>query len=240
VLASLKDAINSEQGPSQLFAATLPLTLIEVGAPHAPSLSRDAWRERRATLTPAGLASRPPTPRWLAQIPYAAARFIVFDLASRALTDALPPLDEGGALAVSLAAGALAGAAASLVTHPLDTVVVRVCEGSSEAPSGEPSFAPDAGSASTDGRGAGDESDELCELPDGPDGLAGFVASLIKIGKEEGIGALFAGATTRAVYIATLSAVQFFLYEWAKQLLRVSRPDLELFFDVLSGLKLDN
>ena len=86
----------------------------------------------------------------------------------------------------------------------------------------------------------GDESDELCELPDGPDGLAGFVASLIKIGKEEGIGALFAGATTRAVYIATLSAVQFFLYEWAKQLLRVSRPDLELFFDVLSGLKLEN
>ena len=80
---------------------------------------------------------------------------------------------------------------------------------------------------------------ELCVLDDGPRGIAGFVASLVRIYRTEGLGALYAGATTRALYIAVLSALQFFLYEYAKQLLGVARPDIQLFFDVLSGLQLD-
>ena len=55
---------------------------------------------------------------------------------------------------------------------------------------------------------------------------------------EEGVGALFAGASTRAVYIAVLSSIQFFVYEYVKQVLHVSSYDLQLFFDVLSGLEL--
>ena len=99
VVSSLRSVYTSEEGPAQLFAATLPLTLIE--------------------------------------IPYAAARFVVFDFTSRLLTSALPPLDEGGTLGVSLLAGALAGAAASYLTHPLDTVVVRVCDGAEPEPEAE-------------------------------------------------------------------------------------------------------
>ena len=56
--------------------------------------------------------------------------------------------------------------------------------------------------------------------------------------EEEGPGALFTGATTRALYIGLLSAIQFFLYEGLKQLLGVSPDDLLVFFDVLSGLEL--
>ena len=185
VVASLREALTSEEGGAQLFSATLPLTLIE--------------------------------------IPYAAARFIVFDASSRILTDALPPLDESGTLAVSLVAGALAGVAASLLTHPLDTVVVRVCEGS---PAGD-----------KDGDDA-DVDDELCAVPEEPRGIVGFASSLVRIGQDEGLGALYAGATTRALYIAILSAIQFFLYEALKQALHVARPDLLLFLDILSGLEL--
>lgn len=181
VVASLQEAFDSDEGGSQLFSATLPLTLIE--------------------------------------IPYAAARFVVFDFAARVLTDALPPLDDTGTLAVSLVAGALAGAAASLLTHPLDTVVVRVCEGSPE-------------------RDADADAEELCYLPDEPRGIAGFASSLMRIARNEGVGALYAGAATRALYIAALSAIQFFLYEGLKQLLHVARPDLLLYLDILSGLEL--
>ena len=79
----------------------------------------------------------------------------------------------------------------------------------------------------------------LCSVDEAPpSGLLGFAKALATIAKEEGVSALFAGATTRAIYIATLSAVQFFLYEFAKQLLHISPGDLLLFFDVLSGLEI--
>ena len=215
------------EGTSSLFAATVPLTLIE--------------------------------------IPYAAARFVVFDLVSRLATDALPPLDDSGALAVSLFAGAVSGAFASLITQPLDTVVVRVCEGSPEREQQPAASSTTAvGPASTAFAAAGQAGDAtsssvlmeaaeaakaeaaeeegqemLCSADEAPpSGVLDFVTALTTIAREEGVGALFAGATTRALYIATLSAVQFFLYEFAKQLLHISPGDLLLFFDVLSGLEI--
>ena len=75
VIQELSVVSASSEGAKSLFAATLPLTLIE--------------------------------------IPYAASRFIVYDLVSRPLP-VRPPLDESGALTLSLFAGAVSGAAASL------------------------------------------------------------------------------------------------------------------------------
>ena len=228
LLTALKQGASGSAGVAALFEATVPLMLLE--------------------------------------IPYAASRFLVFDIVARALTDALPPLDDAGALAVSLVAGALAGAAASLVTQPLDTVVVRQCEESPKdeaagvvTPSGVSAGAAVAsaamsasvvslgssggsgGGGSTAGIGEGvtvEEDAKLCVVPDAVGEPVGFFQVLMVILNEEGVGALFAGASTRAVYIAVLSSIQFFVYEYVKQVLHVSSYDLQLFFDVLSGLEL--
>ena len=108
------------------------------------------------------------------------------------------------------------------MTQPLDTTVVRACEGSSDR-------APQALDA-VDG--------ELCALD--PEEPSDFFGQMFYIAETEGVGALFAGATTRALYIAALSSIQFFLYEFCKQALQVDRSALLLFFDVLSGLEIDN
>ena len=80
---------------------------------------------------------------------------------------------------------------------------------------------------------------QLCVVPDAMGEPVGFFQVLMLILNEEGVGALFAGASTRAVYIALLSSIQFFVYEYVKQVLHVSSYDLQLFFDVLSGLELN-
>ena len=72
-----------------------------------------------------------------------------------------------------------------------------------------------------------------CAVDDGPRGIA--AVSLVRIYRTEGLGALYAGATTRAVHRRPRRST--FLYEHAKQLLH-GRPDIQL-FDVLSGLQLD-
>ena len=257
VVTELKEVIERE-GNAALFAVTLPLTIIE--------------------------------------IPYAAARFIVFDFTSRICTNLLSGqgINEAAALGISLFAGAISGIAASLVTQPLDTVVVRTCEESAGGEEGVPAEAAGragaitasaASDAARDGEICDDVDDEACRLalaegaivgaeaegltkrrprsaaewaeeeaaaadatgfcvvPDvdgegGVPGILGFFNALVTIAKEEGVGALFAGATTRAVYIAGLSSIQFFLYEFIKQVLEVAPSDLRLFFDVLSGLEL--
>ncbi len=79
----------------------------------------------------------------------------------------------------------------------------------------------------------------LCIVPDeaGGRGILGFGRALVAIAQAEGIGALYAGASTRALYIAALSSIQFFGYESLKQVLGVSKGELLVFFDVLSGLE---
>ena len=137
-----------------------------------------------------------------------------------------PPVKKAESSAENFVAGAVAGAAASLVTHPLDTVVVRVCEGSPP-------------SSDTKGSAGQVQSDlDLCAVEDEPRGIFGFYNMLVNIGQAEGISSLYSGATTRALYIAALSSIQFFLYEGLKQLFHVARPDLQLFLDILSGLEL--
>ena len=172
----------------------------------------------------------------------AAARFIVFDLVSRVATGLLPDLSDSGALAVSLVAGALSGMAASIITQPLDTAVVRLCE-SGEDEQSTPSDEATANTgmidsaAGTELDGKAEEgaqimadlddyagaSNQLCVIDEDGNsrGMRAVIQLMVLIAQEDGLGALFAGGTTRALYIALLSAIQFFIYEGLKIALQV-------------------
>ena len=114
-------------------------------------------------------------PLTIIEIPYAAARFIVFDFTSRICTNLLSGqgINEAAALGISLFAGAISGIAASLVTQPLDTVVVRTCEETAGGEEGVPAEAAGragaitasaASDAARDGEICDDVDDEACRL----------------------------------------------------------------------------
>jgi len=68
---------------------------------------------------------------WAREVPFVSCKFFVFDMASRALFGLFPDAAEGAgaSLAISAAAGGLAGLAAAVVSNPPDVLVTRVSAG---------------------------------------------------------------------------------------------------------------
>lgn len=90
-------------------------------------------------------------PLVLEEGPYTAGTFIVYDVVSKWLLAAMPPTEADGFLVVSLIAGSIAGAASAILSHPIDTVVVRMLEEgpmSSSAATSNSAAAPLAGADS--------------------------------------------------------------------------------------------
>lgn len=70
-------------------------------------------------------------PFWAREIPFSACKFLVFDLASRALFVIFPAAsaDGSGSLGISALAGALAGLVSAVVSNPADVVITQISSG---------------------------------------------------------------------------------------------------------------
>mmetsp|Transcript_14564 Transcript_14564/g.43774 ORF Transcript_14564/g.43774 Transcript_14564/m.43774 type:complete len:709 (-) Transcript_14564:327-2453(-) len=153
----------------------------------------------------------------LKDVPFFVVKFVVFDKVAEALTGIFPAAREVAAVsvAVSFAAGLIAGGTAAIATHPFDSMMTLVNVKSSEAGSAK-GVAPGADPAKTPF--------ELILEEFASAGPAGTLAILSR------------GVETRFVFAALAVAIQFFLYDFFKISFKISSGDLTLFWDVLGGV----
>ena len=164
------------------------------------------------------------------ELPFAITKFLVFDLLAKAIIALLDT--QGGAtepvqvgvgptgLAISAVAGALAGIAGAIISHPADLILTLQ---SSSVKSGSGSSA-DGGTNSKDGE------EEIKSADWRP-----LVKELLE--KDGGIANLFVGLPARALFFFLVIGLQFFLYDFVKGLFNVSSDDLTLVLDVFYAIR---
>jgi len=166
------------------------------------------------------------------ELPFAITKFLVFDLLAKAIIALLST--QGGAtepvqvgvgptgLAISAVAGALAGIAGAIISHPADLILTLQ---SSSVESGSGSSA-DGGTntSSKDGEGETKSAD-----------WRPLVKELLE--KDGGIANLFVGLPARALFFFLVIGLQFFLYDFVKGLFNVSSDDLTLVLDVFYAIR---
>jgi len=116
-------------------------------------------------------------------------------------------------LAISAFAGAVAGVAGAVVSHPADLILTL------------------SSSASKKSSGMQQERDSATDESDWQD----IMKDLIR--KEGGITNLFTGLIPRAFFFFLVIGSQFFLYDYIKNLLSVGYDDLSLVLDVFYAVR---
>jgi len=193
------------------------------GEPIKTSSDFQVWDIRKEDIGPLWGGFGPIASR---ELPFAITKFLVFDLLAQLIigfinsqSGVLEPVQVGvgpSGLAVSAAAGAIAGIAGAVISHPADLILTLT---SSAAKS------PDA-SISGDKTKIGSE-----ETP----GWVVVVKGLLE--KEGGISNLFVGLPARAAFFFLVIGLQFFLYDYVKGLFRVGSDDLTLVLDVFYAVR---
>ena len=184
-----------------------------------------AWKD----YVPLWAGFGPTTSRELA---FAIPKFLAFDLIAKAITGlinsqlgegALPiQVGVGGAgLAVSAFSGACAGIAGAFVSHPADLILTRL-SASSKSPSDE------SGEATATNGTVAEAAKEEVNWKD-------IVKELLA--KEGGVANLYVGLTPRLVFFFLVIGLQFFLYDYVKNLLEVGSDDLSLVLDVFYAVR---
>ena len=139
---------------------------------------------------------------------------VVSFLNNQAGEGALPiQIGVGGiGLILSAGSGAVAGVAATVVSHPADLIITKVSAKSSNAPS-------------TDEPGSA--------------GMTEDWRSVVKdmIDQEGGVANLFVGLPARASFFFLVIGLQFFLYDYVKGIFQVSSDDLSLVLDVFYSVR---
>ena len=175
----------------------------------------------------------PTTSRELA---FAIPKFLAFDLIAKTITGlinsqmgqgALPiQVGVGGAgLAISAFSGAFAGIAGAIVSHPADLILTRL-SASSKLPSNEDEEATAA--MATNGTAV---LEAVSEEPNWKDIVTELLA------KEGGVANLYVGLAPRLVFFFLVIGLQFFLYDYVKNLLEVGSDDLSLVLDVFYAVR---
>jgi hypothetical protein len=170
------------------------------------------------------------------ELPFAVVKFIAFDFSANSIIALLNfaqiPILSGQqiqvgsgtiGLIVSAIAGAMAGIAGAVVSHPADLILTLTA--SSSAAKNEPVAQHDNQSSTGSTTGATINSTE--------DWLS-LVQELLN--KEGGIANLFVGLPTRALFFALVIGLQFWLYDYVKILLQVGSDDLLLVLDVFYAI----
>ena len=171
----------------------------------------------------------PTTSRELA---FAIPKFLAFDLIAKGIVGlinsqlgqgALPiQVGVGGAgLAISAFSGACAGLAGAFVSHPADLILTRLSASSKPSVDGEE--APLA-------NGTIVEEEDAAE-PNWKDIVKELLA------KEGGVANLYVGLAPRMVFFFLVIGLQFFLYDYVKNLLEVGSDDLSLVLDVFYAVR---
>jgi len=149
------------------------------------------------------------------ELPFALAKFLSFDIVARYIieivnSNAQSQVQVGvgpEGLAISAFAGAIAGVAGAIVSHPADLILTLTSSASKESAS---------------------DSSKSVSWQD-------IVKELLN--KEGGIGNLFVGLLPRAFFFFLVIGCQFFLYDYVKNLLSVGSDDLSLVLDVFYAVR---
>mmetsp|Transcript_30580 Transcript_30580/g.89350 ORF Transcript_30580/g.89350 Transcript_30580/m.89350 type:complete len:1165 (+) Transcript_30580:324-3818(+) len=168
------------------------------------------------------------TPIASRELPFAITKFLVFDLLAKAIIALLnsqgnltEPVQVGvgpTGLAISAVAGAIAGIAGAIISHPAD-LILTLQSGSAKSGSG----------SSADGGGK-DEEEETDSTDWRP-----LVKELLE--KDGGVANLFVGLPARSLFFFLVIGLQFFLYDFVKGLFNVSSDDLTLVLDVFYAIR---
>jgi len=145
----------------------------------------------------------------LKEIPFAIAKFGVFDYASSFLYNAYPVAREDLklSLSVSLLSGCLSGIAAAFVSNPADCVVSEM-------------------------KGAKKKKKKKTEASE----KLGPVETAKLMYETKGVDAFLRALPLRMAFYSLTVSIQFLLYDSFRVLLKIGRDDLNLFLDVLGGV----
>lgn len=155
------------------------------------------------------------------ELPFAVIKFLTFDLVASSLitlinsqSQVIEPVQVGTGgigLTISAVSGAIAGLAGAFVSHPADLVLTLT-----SSKQKVPSNANDGSS-----QDAADWKPLVREL----------------ISQEGGILNLFTGLPARSTFFFLVIGLQFFLYDYAKNIFQVSSDDLTLVLDVFYAIR---
>ncbi|CAB9515620.1 Mitochondrial carrier protein (Partial), partial [Seminavis robusta] len=159
------------------------------------------------------------------ELPFAIAKFLAFDVLARLITDVINSQTQEGALpvqvgvgpaglAVSAIAGAVAGVAGAIVSHPADLILTYTS----------------ASKAQDDDDESGAEA-----LNTSTPAWVSVVRDLLS--RDGGIANLFLGLPARATFFFLVIGLQFFLYDYVKNLFQVGTDDLSLVLDVFYAVR---
>ncbi|GAX10014.1 hypothetical protein FisN_25Lh139 [Fistulifera solaris] len=148
------------------------------------------------------------------ELPFAVVKFLVFDILSVSIVNLLNSHSEGAlpiqvgvgpvGLAVSAAAGAIAGVAGAVVSHPADLILTKTNSVRKKK-----------------GDGKADWREVVRDLTS----------------QEGGFANLFVGLGARATFFFLVIGLQFFLYDYVKNLFQVGQDDLSLVLDVFYAVR---
>lgn len=157
------------------------------------------------------------------ELPFAITKFLVFDLLAKTIVALLnsqgnlvEPVQVGvgpTGLAVSAVAGAVAGIAGAIISHPADLILTL-----------------QSSSAKSEGSDKDGEEEETKSTDWRP-----LVKELLE--KDGGVANLFVGLPARALFFFLVIGLQFFLYDFVKGLFNVSSDDLTLVLDVFYAIR---
>jgi len=153
------------------------------------------------------------------ELPFSITKFLAFDFFAKIICAALPINVQVGVgtagLCVSAISGAFAGVAGALVSHPAD-LLLTLTSGSSKV-KGE--------SSSDSEESNGEERTDFGKV----------VKDLIS--QDGGVLNLFVGLPARSTFFFFVIGLQFFLYDYAKNVFGVGSDDLNLVLDVFYAVR---
>jgi solute carrier family 25 (mitochondrial phosphate transporter), member 3 len=153
------------------------------------------------------------------ELPFAIVKFLVFDILARTTVDLINSQTQEGALpvqvgvglaglAVSAMAGAIAGVAGAIVSHPADLILTKTSVAKKKS-----------------------NADDNEETP----GWVTVVKDLLS--QDGGVANLFVGLPARATFFFLVIGLQFFLYDYVKNVFQVGTEDLSLVLDVFYAVR---
>ncbi|KAG7359059.1 mitochondrial carrier protein [Nitzschia inconspicua] len=157
------------------------------------------------------------------ELAFAIPKFLAFDIIAKTITGAINsqlgpgalPIQVGvggTGLAISAFSGAVAGIAGAIVSHPADLILTRLSAGQRS------------NDTEVDANGSQKNVDWKTVLKEILD-------------KEGGAANLFVGLVPRVIFFFLVIGLQFFLYDYVKNLLQVGSDDLSLVLDVFYAVR---
>ena len=201
---------------------------------HHESPTELSWRDIRWEDLP--LLYKGFSPIASRELPFAVAKFLAFDIVAKVLVtlinsqpDSIPIQVGVGTtgLAVSALAGAVAGIAGAFISHPADLVLTLTSSTAKKTDEADKTMIDDEFHAHENSKTSNDKENSADWRP--------IVKELIS--KDGGLSNLFIGFPARATFFFLVIGLQFFLYDYVKNLLDVGSDDLTLVLDVFYAVR---